>query len=119
MTPEEEGDTYKRIVCSLTRELKKLGDHTPQVDRIQVSIIARAFINMKKSETLLDADTATEHTHVRIADCQSKYAKIINTALSHLALSRRSRMSNATETELMTKLTEAFLRASKNATQSN
>jgi len=103
----------QRIANGLIKVLKKFGGYEAEVDDIWVNEIATWCIYLKKSETFLDAETATEHTYTRIADTQLKFQKIIENAMHELALSRQDRIGQQAEADLMGKLRETVQKMRK------
>jgi hypothetical protein len=56
-------------------------------------------------------------TYFRVTDIKLKQSKMIDNAIHQLAISRRDRLGNQTEGELMNELREAMLRGLKPAEQ--
>jgi len=111
---EDEEAEYKRIKRELIKTLKKLGGYEPSVDGIYVDDIAKNSIYLGRVEAFLDLDTASEGSHTRIIDTRLKLRKMIDTAMHHLAITRRDRLSSKTEKGIREELREALIRATKN-----
>lgn len=105
-TTNDDRPEVERLRKGLIKILKKFGSYEPEVDDIQVSQIATCTIYSKKSEKFLDAPTATEHTYSRVVDMKAKLQKMIDTAMRELALSRRDRLGEHGEEDLMKKIRE-------------
>jgi hypothetical protein len=84
-----------------TRVLDKFGGYEPAVDDITIDRIIKSTINYSKIGTFLDSTTATPDTYSRVIDAQAKLSKIINDATWLLAISRRDRLADQTQTDLM------------------
>lgn len=101
---------YFRIRNGLIEVLERVGGYEPAIDNIHIDTIARNIIFQRKADTFLTSDKANEYTFVSVADAKVKFAKIIDNALNHLAISRRNRFDNRTEASLMTELKEIVMR---------
>jgi hypothetical protein len=108
---------YDRIRRELIKVLERLGGYEPAADDLFVDQIARNAIYSRKVEFFLDAPTANEHTYAAVTDTKLKLSKIVEKAMQQLALSRRDRMGNQNQANIMTELREALLRGLKNAGQ--
>lgn len=102
-----------RLTKGIVKVLMKFGGYEPEVDDIWVSQIATYTVYLKKSELFLDADSATVHTYTHVADTQLKFQKIIENAMNQLALSRRDRIGQQAEADLMGKLRETLEKMKK------
>lgn len=114
---EKDTPEYDKIRRELIRVLERLGGYEPAADDIFVDQIARNAIYSRKIEFFLDAPTANEHTYAAVTDTKLKLSKIVEKAMQQLALSRRDRLSNQSQANVMTELREALLRGLKNAGQ--
>jgi hypothetical protein len=98
----------ERLTAGIVKVLRKFGGYEPEVDDIWVNQIATYTVYLKKAEIFLDAETATEHTYIRVADIQLKFQRIIENAMHQLALSRNDRMGQQAEADLIGKLRETI-----------
>jgi hypothetical protein len=114
---EEDMSEYDRIRRELIKVLERLGGYEAAADDIFVDQIARNAIYSRKVEFFLDTPTANEHTYAAVTDTKLKLSKIVEKAMQQLALSRRDRLSNQSQANIMTELREALLRGLKNAGQ--
>ena len=101
----------ERTAQGIIKVLKKFGGYEPDVDDIWVYRIALCTFYLKKSECFLDAPTATEYTYARVTDVQTKQQNMIKIAMEQLAITRRDRLGEKREADLITKLQEAITRA--------
>jgi hypothetical protein len=97
-----------RLTKGIVKVLLKFGGYEPEVDDIWVHQIATCTVYLTKTEIFLDADSATVHTYSRAADTQLKFQKMIENAMNQLALSRRDRIGQQAESDLMGKLRETL-----------
>jgi hypothetical protein len=111
-TPKDQPEV-DRLTKGIIKILKKAGCYEPAIDNILANAIAVGTIYLKKVEGFLDAETATEHTFVRGVDMQLKYHKMIESAMQHLAITRRDRLGQRGMTDLETKLRQELAKASK------
>ena len=102
-----------RLRKGVVKVLEKFGGYEPEVDDIWVNQIASFTVYLKKCEAFLDAETATEHTYLRVADTQLKFQRIIENAMHELALSRRDRIGTQAEADFTGKLKEAIEKMKK------
>jgi len=116
LTKKDEPE-YNQIRNELVKVLQKVGGYEPSVDDIHIDQIARIVVYAKKVEFYLDSDSATVDTYFRVTDIKLKQSKMIDNAIHQLAISRRDRLGNQTEGELMNELREAMLRGLKPAEQ--
>ena len=87
---------YSRIRNKLRRFLKKECEtNVPVIDDIYIDQIIESIKAMRKVGMFLKSDTADEFTFSRVADAQTKFAKIINDAFNQLAISRRDRRNGS------------------------
>ena len=107
----EDEPKVKRLTQGIVKILKKYGGYEPEVDDIWIREIAVATIYMEETEKFLDAETATEHTFTRVTDMQVKWQKVIDNAMTHLAISRRDRIGGQKSSEFETALKEAIIKA--------
>jgi hypothetical protein len=114
---EKDTPEYDQIRRELIKVLQRLGGYEPAADDIFVDQIARNAIYSRKVEFFLDAATANEHTYAAVTDTKLKLSKIVEKAMRELALSRRDRLGNRNQANIMTELREALLRGLKNAGQ--
>jgi hypothetical protein len=114
---EKDVSEYDRIRRELIKVLERLGGYESAADDIFVDQIARNAIYSRKVEFFLDAPTANEHTYAAVTDTKLKLSKIVEKSMQQLALSRRDRLSNQNQANIMTELREALLRGLKNAGQ--
>ena len=112
-TTDEDRPEVERLRRGLIKILKKFGSYEPEVDDIQVSQIATCTIYSKKTEKFLDAPTATEHTYSRVVDTKTKLQKMIDTAMRELALSRRDRLGEHGEQDLMKTIRKKIMETSQ------
>jgi hypothetical protein len=112
---EKDEPEYDRIRQELIKVLDKVGGYEPATDDLLIDQIARSAIYFRNSEVFLDSETATDYTYARVADTKLKFAKIIESAMHQLAISRRDRMGSQTQAGLMNELREAMMRGLKNA----
>jgi len=108
---------YERIRSELVNVLERMGGYEPAVDNIHIDQIARTAIYARKVEVFLDSAQATANTYSRVTDTKLKLSKIIDNAFHQLALTRRDRIGEQTESSLENELREAMLRALKTAQQ--
>jgi len=113
-TKQKDQPELKRLMKGIIKILKKHGGYEPEVDDIWVRQIATATIYLKETEKFLDAPSATEHTFTRVTDMQLKWQKIIENAMTHLAISRRDRIGPQNASDLETQLREALTKAKQN-----
>jgi hypothetical protein len=114
---EKDTTEYDHIRRELIKVLERLGGYEPAADDIFVDQIARNAIYSRRIEFFLDAPTANEHTYAAVTDTKLKLSKIVEKAMQQLALSRRDRLGNRNQANIMTELREALLRGLKNAGQ--
>jgi hypothetical protein len=111
---ETDAKEYEAIKARLIAELKKLGSYEPEVDDLQVDEIARATIQMRNTEKLLDTGTANGETYSRVTDSETKLRKIVEAALRELAITRRERMASKAQTAEQEELVKRILEELKN-----
>jgi hypothetical protein len=107
------------VVVVFAEVLDKYGGYEPAVDNITIHRIIQSTINYNKIGTFLNSAAATEYTYSRVIDCQVKLAKIIDDGMRQLAISRRDRLTDQTQTNLMNELKEALQGGSNNAEESD
>ncbi len=112
---EKDVPEYERTKNALVKVLEKMGGYEPAIDDILVDQIARTTIQVKNVEIFLDSEQSTVDTYSIVADSKLKLMKIIENAIRELALSRRERLGNQTESSLMQQIKEELLRGSKPA----
>ena len=117
MIHERDEAEYARTKRAIVLVLKKSRRYEPAIDDIYIDEIVRSTIQSRKIEVFLHTDTATEQTHVRVADIRVKLAKIIVTAMRELAISPRDRLVNQTQATVIEQIRDAILRGSKNEEQ--
>jgi hypothetical protein len=103
-----------RIKKGLIKALREFGGYVPEVDDLLVDEIASNTIYWKKAELFLDADTATEMTYARVADARMKFQAMIDSAMKQLALTRRDRLNQQEQGDLMARMRELIQKAKKN-----
>lgn len=109
---------YSAIRCRLSEALDKFGGYEPAIDDLYLDQIARNTIFQRKADLFLMSVNATEHTFASIADAKVKFAKIIDNALTALAIPRQNRLNKQTQTNLETEFREALRRICTPATGS-
>jgi hypothetical protein len=114
---EKDTPEYDHIRRELIKVLERLGGYEAASDDIFVDQIARNAIYSKKVEFFMDAATANEHTYAAVTDTKLKLSKIVENAMRELAISRRDRLGNRNQANIMTELREALLRGLRNAGQ--
>jgi hypothetical protein len=112
---EKDVPEYERTRNGLVKVLEKVGGYEPAVDDILVDQIARTEIQVRNVEIFLDSEQSTVDTYSIVADSKLKLMKIIDNAIHGLALSRRDRLGNQTESSLMRMIKEELLRGKKPA----
>ena len=112
----DDAQEYLTIRTRLGEVLKKFGGYEPAIDDIYLDQIARNIIFQRKADLLLTSETVTEYTFARLADAKIKFARIVDNAINELAISRRSRLINETESGLLAELREAMMRGLNAAT---
>lgn len=115
MAYDHDAAEYTRMKHALVNTLEKYGGYEPAVDEISIDQMLRSTIQSRKIDAFLNTDTATEYTYTRVIDSRVKLAKIIDTAMQQLAISRRDRLTNQTQTTLLRELKNTILREVKNA----
>jgi hypothetical protein len=110
-TSDEDKPEYERLKNGIIKLLKKFGVYEPALDDILVEQIASSTIYYKKAEKFLDITSATELSYARIADSKVKLQKMIETAMRELALSRRDRLNQQSQTDFTRQLQEAIAKA--------
>lgn len=108
---------YERIRAPIVKALEQMGGYVPAVDDYYVDLIARNAIYAKKTEKYLDADTATADTFANVSYTKLKFSKMIENAIRQLALNRRDRLGNQTQSDTIQQIREAIQEAEKNAGQ--
>ncbi len=112
---EKDVPEYERTRNALVKVLEKMGGYEPAIDDILVDQIARTTIQVRNVEIFLDSELSTVDTYSIVADSKLKLMRIIENAIRELALSRRERLGNQTESSLMQQIREELLRGSKPA----
>lgn len=102
---------YERTRSEIIKVLEKMGGYEPAIDDIYVAQIATTVIYLKRIELFVDSDLATEDTYSSVTDSKLKMGKIIQNAISQLALSRSDRIGNQTQASLQNQLREELERA--------
>jgi len=97
---------YERTCAAIIKVLEKLGGYEPAIDDIHVTVIARITIYLKRIESFVDSAQATEDTYSSVTDSQLKMAKMIQNAITQLALNRSDRIRNQTQAGLESELRE-------------
>ena len=108
---------YERTRSEIIKVLEKMGGYEPAIDDIHVATIARTAIYLKNIEIFVDSDLATEDTYSSVTDSKLKMAKMIQNAITQLALNRSDRIGKQTQTSLQNELREKLERALKNGEQ--
>lgn len=108
---------YDRTRSEIIKVLEKVGGYEPAIDDIYVAQIATTTIYLKRIEFFVDSDLATSDTYASVTDTKLKMGKIIENAVRQLALSRRDRIGNQTESSLMNELREGLEQVLKNGEQ--
>jgi hypothetical protein len=114
---EKDVAEYERTRGPIISALEKMGGYEPAVDDYYVDLIARTMIYAKKTEIFLDSDTADVDTYASVAYTKLKFAKIIETSIRQLALNRRDRLGDQTESDLVKRLREVTQRGLKRGEQ--
>lgn len=112
-TSDEDQPELERLKNGIIKLLKKFGGYEPALDDILIEQIASSTIYWKKVERFLDTASATEYTYASIADSKVKWQKMIDTAMRELALSRRDRLNQQSQTDFTRQLQEAIAKAKK------
>ncbi len=112
---EKDVPEYERTKNALVKVLERMGGYEPAIDDILVDQIARTAIQVRNVEIFLDSEQSTVDTYSIVADSKLKLMKIIENAIHGLALSRRDRLGNQTESSLMRMIKEELLRGKKPA----
>jgi len=110
-TSNRDRPEYERLRKGIIKLLEKFGVYEPALDDILVGEIASSTIYYNNAEKFLDAANANELTYSRIIDCKLKCQKMIETAIRELALSRRERLSQQSQTDFTRQLQEAIAKA--------
>lgn len=97
---------YERTRSAIIKVLEKLGGYEPAIDDIHVAVIARITIYLRRIEKFVDSAQATEDTYSSVTDSQLKMAKMIQIAITQLALNRSDRIRNQTQAGLENQLRE-------------
>lgn len=111
---EKDAAEYNRTRSEIIKVLEKAGGYEPAIDDLLVNVIADTVIYMKKIEFFVDSPLATSDTYSSVTDSKLKMMKMIDTAIHQLALSRRDRLVEQTQSSLEKDLKEATLRAVMN-----
>jgi hypothetical protein len=111
---EKDVAEYERTRNEIIKVLENVGGYEQAIDGILVAQIATTIINLKNIEFFVDSDLATSDTYASVTDTKLKMAKIIENATRQLALSRRDRIANQTQSSLMNQLKEALEGVLKN-----
>ena len=114
---EKDVAEYERIRSEIIKVLEKLGGYEPAIDDIHVDVISRTMIYLRRIEYFVDSDLATEDTYSSVTDCKLKMAKMIQNAISQLALNRSDRIRKQTQAGLENELREKLERTLKNGKQ--
>lgn len=112
---EKDVPEYERTKNALVKVLERVGGYEPAIDDILVDQIARTAIQVRNVEIFLDSELSTVDTYSIVADSKLKLMKIIENAIRDLALGRRDRLGNQTESSLMRTIKEELLRGKKPA----
>jgi hypothetical protein len=105
---EKNRPEYERTRNAIVKALQRMGGYEPAIDDYYVDEIARNAIYAKKIETFLDSDTANVDTYSSVAYTKQKFAKMIENAIHQLALNRRDRLGNQTQSDMMRELRKAL-----------
>ncbi len=108
---------YERTRSEIIKVLEKMGGYEPAIDDIYVAQIARTTIYLRIIEVFVDSNLATEDTYSSVTDSKLKMAKMIQNAISQLALSRSDRIGKQTQSGLMNELREKLEWTLKNGKQ--
>ncbi len=114
---EKDVAEYERTCAAIIKVLEKLGGYEPAIDDIHVAVIARITIYLRRIEKFVDSAQATEDTYSSVTDSQLKMAKMIQNAITQLALNRSDRIRNQTQASLENELREKLVRVLKNGEQ--
>ena len=107
---EKDVPEYERTKRQIIRVLERAGGYEAAIDDIYVDLIARTAIYLKRIEFFVDSPRATADTYAKVADSKLKMVKMIDEAVRQLALSRRDRLVEQTQSALEKELKEATLR---------
>jgi len=97
---------YARITKGVIEFLKKNQNYEPAIDDEFIDQYARAIIESRKADSFLCQNTTTEYTYTTIADGKTKLSKIMNDNINQLGISRRNRLHNEPQTDIMAKIKE-------------
>ncbi len=114
---EKDVPEYERTRNALVKVLEKMGGYEPAIDDILVDQIARTAIQVRNVEIFLDSEQSTVDTYSIVADSKLKLMKIIENAYRELAISRRDRLGDQTESDLVKRLREVTQRGLKRGEQ--
>jgi hypothetical protein len=111
---EKDVAEYERTRSEIIKVLENVGGYEQAIDGILVAQIAITIINLKNIEFFIDSDLATSDTYASVIDTKLKMAKMIENAIRQLALSRRDRIGNQTQSSLMNQLKQGLEEVLKN-----
>jgi hypothetical protein len=105
---EKNRPEYERTRAAIVKALERMGGYEPAIDDYYIDEIARTAIYAKKVEAFLDSDTANVDTYSSVAYTKQKFSKMIENAIHQLALNRRDRLGNQTQSDMMRELRKAL-----------
>jgi len=111
---EKDVAEYERTRSEIIKVLENVGGYEQAIDGILVAQIAITIINLKNIEFFIDSDLATSDTYASVIDTKLKMAKMIENAIRQLALSRRDRIGNQTQSSLINQLKQGLEEVLKN-----
>jgi hypothetical protein len=111
---EKDVAEYERTRSEIIKVLENVGGYEQAIDSILVAQIAITIINLKNIEFFIDSDLATSDTYASVIDTKLKMAKMIENAIRQLALSRRDRIGNQTQSSLINQLKQGLEEVLKN-----
>lgn len=114
---EKDLTEYEHIRSEIIKVLERIGGYEPAIDDIYVTQIATIAIYLRRIEFFVDSDLATSDTYASVTDSKLKMGKIIENAVRQLALSRRDRLGQQTQSSLTNELREGLEGVLKNGGQ--
>lgn len=111
---EKDVAEYERTRSEIIKVLENVGGYEQAIDGILVAQIAITIINLKNIEFFIDSDLATSDTYASVIDTKLKMAKMIENAIRQLALSRRDRIGNQSQSSLINQLKQGLEEVLKN-----
>jgi hypothetical protein len=99
---------YTRITTALIEILKKNQNYEEIIDEILVDQLTRAYIQLRNADSFLSQGKPTEDTYTSIADAKTKLSKIMNENINQLGVSRRNRLHNEPQADIMNQIKETI-----------